>query len=152
MTKEQEEFCIKEGCCFSCYQQDQTLLIPLWNNLCPCCDQCAKSPDQAPLCGHFCIGPGAPAPSDTLESSNDSGGDCDFQEAVEPETEILIETAPTALDDLTEPESLPGSVDSDEDDFKIENDERVRNCSGCNEGLLNQLGHMSPGGCLFSEN
>ena len=29
--------------------------------------------------------------------------------------------------------------------------ERRRVCYGCQKGLLNQQGHMQPGGCLYSE-
>jgi len=33
----------------------------------------------------------------------------------------------------------------------IEDDESEVTCWGCREGILNQLGHVDPGGCLYYE-
>jgi len=33
----------------------------------------------------------------------------------------------------------------------VEDDESEITCWGCREGILNQLGHIDPGGCLYYE-
>ena len=125
-TIKQSKMKEQEEFCLSCYQRDQVLLIYLWNNLCPCCDF-----------------------QEEIETYVEP--ELIEPELTEPELtepEILIEMSPSILVDLTEP--VPGSVDSDEDEDEIL--QRIKDCSGCQEGLLNQLGHIHPGGCLFSEN
>ena len=44
---------------------------------------------------------------------------------------------------------LAGLTENLEEQFMNEFYERMRLCEGCQEGLLNQQGHMRPGGCLF---